>query len=121
MLCISSLMLTPPLRCISAITWAILLPARGVLGVLADGVLPSVRLPGSLGGGGLLLRLALGGRAVGRRCAHAGLCGGLRLAARGAGSPLTVRPNLAMRCQILLAARLGSCRRLRGGTPGRLL
>jgi hypothetical protein len=35
----SSLIVTPPLRSISAIACAILLPACGVLGVLADGVL----------------------------------------------------------------------------------
>src|ERR1700693_2377382 len=83
MLCISSLMLTPPLRCISAITWAILLPARGVLLVWANGVLP-VFFPfgAALAAVAFLLRLALGGRAVGRRCANGGLRGGLRFGGR---------------------------------------
>jgi hypothetical protein len=94
-LCMISLMEAPCGPRSMAITWAILLPARGVLtgkvlagrvlpdGVLADGVFSRfLPLCGSLGGGSLVLPLLRRGRVLGHACANGGLPGGLGLAAR---------------------------------------
>src|ERR1700686_486698 len=123
MLCISSLMLTPPLRCISAITWAILLPARGVLRVWANGVLPVFFPFGTaLAAVAFFFALPWAGAPWAAGAPTVAFVAAFGLA-RGAdsGSTLPIWPSLAMRCQILPAALLGSCKRLRGCTPGRLL
>src|SRR6202035_4898993 len=120
MLRISSLMLTPPLRCISAITWAILLPARGVLRVLANGVLPVFfPLGAALAAVAFFFALPWAGAPWAAGAPTVAFVAAFGLA-RGADSGSTL-PIWPMRCQILPAALLGSCRRVRGCTPGRLL